>query len=145
MRLELEAGSSLGPLDHPGKAGGRELGTALADEDEGRRWALPPEPAQGPQLITDRRVRARDPVLDPPHMEYRAVEVDLVPAQVADLGRPQPVRKVSRIMVTSRWPCRLPLAASITAPTSLGVRCSRVRSSAFGRGSEQLFDLLRLA
>jgi hypothetical protein len=26
-------------------------------------------------------------------MEHRAVEVDLVPAQVADLGRPEPVTK----------------------------------------------------
>src|SRR6266849_6999712 len=34
---------------------------------------------------------ARGAVLDPPHVEHRAIEVDLVPAQVTDLGRPQPV------------------------------------------------------
>ncbi len=36
-------------------------------------------------------MRARRPVLDPPHVEHSAIEVDLVPAQVADLGRPQPM------------------------------------------------------
>jgi hypothetical protein len=33
MRLELQARTGGGTLDHPGKAGGRERGTALADED----------------------------------------------------------------------------------------------------------------
>jgi hypothetical protein len=33
MRLELKAGAGGGTLDHPGKAGGRERGSALADED----------------------------------------------------------------------------------------------------------------
>ena len=51
MCLELEAGAGGGALDHPGKAGGRERGSALADEDEGRRRALPLEPAQGPHLV----------------------------------------------------------------------------------------------
>ncbi len=36
-------------------------------------------------------MRAWGAVLDPPHMEHRAIEVDLVTAQVADLGRPEPV------------------------------------------------------
>src|SRR5258707_3966424 len=36
-------------------------------------------------------MRARRPVLDPPHVEHSAIEVDLVPAQVADLGRPEPM------------------------------------------------------
>ena len=35
--------------------------------------------------------------------------------------------------MASRWPCRLPLAASISRSTSASVRCSRVRRSAFGR------------
>ena len=37
------------------------------------------------------------------------------------------------VMVASRCPRRLALAASIRVSTSPGVRCSRVRSSAFGR------------
>src|SRR3979490_1307327 len=36
MRLQFEARGQGGPLDHPGKAGGRERGAPLADEDEGR-------------------------------------------------------------------------------------------------------------
>jgi hypothetical protein len=48
--LELEAGAG-GALDHPGKARGRERGAALTDEDEGRRRALPLEPARGPHLV----------------------------------------------------------------------------------------------
>jgi hypothetical protein len=35
MRLELEAGAGGGTLDHPSKAGGREGGAALADENKG--------------------------------------------------------------------------------------------------------------
>src|SRR5215831_1461696 len=38
-------------------------------------------------------------------------------------------------MVASRWPLRLPRAVSISFSTSSGVRCSRVRSSTFGRRS----------
>ena len=51
MCLELEAGAGGGALDHPGKAGGREWGAALAHEDEGRRRPLPLGPAQGPHLV----------------------------------------------------------------------------------------------
>jgi len=36
-------------------------------------------------------------------------------------------------MGASRWPWRLALAASISRSTSSAVRCSRVRSAAFGR------------
>src|SRR5258705_13830074 len=38
-------------------------------------------------------------------------------------------------MVASRCPYRLPLAASVSLPTSASVRYSRVRNSAFGRRS----------
>src|SRR5258707_10038798 len=44
-----------------------------------------------------------------------------------------PCRKATRIMVASRWPYRLALAASISVSTSPGVRCSRVRGSTFDR------------
>jgi hypothetical protein len=87
------AGAGGGTLDHPRKADGRERGTAFADEHEGRRFALPLEPAQGPHLVAEQRVGAGRVILDPPHMEHGAVEVDLDPAQVADLGCPQPVTK----------------------------------------------------
>jgi hypothetical protein len=46
MRLQLEARGHGRPLDHPGKAGGRERRAVLADEDEGRRHALALETSQ---------------------------------------------------------------------------------------------------
>ena len=48
VRREFKAAGSGRPLDHSSKAGGRKRGSALTDEDEGRRRALPLEPAQGP-------------------------------------------------------------------------------------------------
>jgi hypothetical protein len=88
MRLELEAGGSGGPLDHPGKARGRERGTALADEMKGdaelSRWS----PAQDPHLVAKQRVRAWGAILDPAHMQDGGIEVDLIPTQVAQLGCP---------------------------------------------------------
>jgi hypothetical protein len=36
-------------------------------------------------------MRAGGPVLDPPHVQHRAIEFDLVPAQVADLSSPESV------------------------------------------------------
>jgi hypothetical protein len=77
------------------------------------------------------RAMLASPDGDPADVHHGAVEVDLVPAQIADLGCPQAVPVVRRTMVASRWPCRLPRAASISASTSPGVRCSRVRRSAF--------------
>jgi hypothetical protein len=51
MGLELKAGPGGGTLDHPGKAGGGEWASALADEDEGRRRALALQSAQCPQPV----------------------------------------------------------------------------------------------
>ena len=36
-------------------------------------------------------MRARRPVLDPPHVQHRAIEVDLVPAPIADFSCPEAV------------------------------------------------------
>ena len=105
VRLQLEAGDDGSTLDHPGKAGRGERGSPLADEDKRRRLALALEPAQGPELVAAQGVGARGAVLDPPHMQHRRIELDLVPAQVAELGRPKPVpegQQASRIMVASR-------------------------------------------
>jgi hypothetical protein len=49
--LQVEAGSGSRPLDHPGKAGRRERGSPLADEDKGRGLTLPLEPAQDSELV----------------------------------------------------------------------------------------------
>src|SRR5271154_985580 len=90
MRLEIEVRARSGALDHPGKARGRERGSPLADEDEGRRQAVALEPARGAHLVADQRVRARGAVLDPPHMQHRGIELDLVPTEIAGLGQGQP-------------------------------------------------------
>jgi hypothetical protein len=71
--------------------------TLLADEDKRRRLALPLEPAQGPEFVTAQRMGAGRAVLDPPHMQDGAIEVDLVPTQVAGLsGAPLILRRGSR-------------------------------------------------
>src|SRR6266853_3765485 len=91
-------------------------------------------------------MRAWGAILDPPHMEHRAIEVDLVPAQVADLGRPEPMAEGHQdhggVPVTvAGWPsqprsgCR-PRRAS-------GARGSEARHSA--AVSVQLFGKLQLA
>jgi hypothetical protein len=49
----------------------------------------PGEPAQRPQFVALYRVGARVAVLDAADVEHGAVEVDLVPAQVARFGRPE--------------------------------------------------------
>jgi hypothetical protein len=49
------------------------------------------EPSQRPKLVAKQRVRAAGAILDPPDMQHGGVELDLVPAQVAHLGRPKPV------------------------------------------------------
>jgi hypothetical protein len=73
----------------------------------------PLEPAQGPELVAGQGVGARGAVLDPPHMQHRRIELDLVPAQVA--RRPKPVpgswsRPGDR--VGSPWPRQAELGSS---------------------------------
>jgi hypothetical protein len=89
----------LRPLDHPGKASGRERGSPLADEDKRRRLAL---------QWSRRRARSSSPrrggagrVLDPPHVQDGAVEVDLVPTQAQASAARSPCRKARRNMVAS--------------------------------------------
>src|SRR5271154_2120973 len=53
MGLEIEAGAGCGALDHPGKAGRRERGSPLGDEDEGRRLTLALEPPKCPEFVAN--------------------------------------------------------------------------------------------
>ncbi len=78
-----------------------------------------------------RRWRA---LLDSTNVQHRAVEVDLLRADVNQFGQAQNVREGNRIMVESRCPLRLSLAASISFSTSASVRYSRppVLSIVFG-------------
>lgn len=68
---------------------------------------------------------ARRALLDPADVQVGVIEVDLIPAQVDQLADPE--AEATRIMVASRWPQRLALAAFISLVTSRSVRCSRVR------------------
>ena len=89
--LERKTTGLGGPFNHPGEAGRRERGTSFADEDEGRRFALPLESPQGPKFITPERMSAGGSILDPADVEDGGAELDLIPAQVAQFGRSQPV------------------------------------------------------
>src|SRR5262249_52438801 len=60
---------------------------------------------------------ARCAVLGPAHVQPASIKLNLMPLQVAHL-RSIPWRYATRIMVASRWPCRLLLAASIRRSTS---------------------------
>jgi hypothetical protein len=111
---------------------------------KGDERAFPMKPPQRPQLVALDRGRARRAVLDPADVEQRAVEVDQVPTQIADLGGPEavPVGEQDHGRVTMAVPVAsggleqgLDLAGG--APGS-GAR----RSSA---ASEELFVLLQLA
>jgi hypothetical protein len=104
MRLQLEAGTGGSTLDHPGKAGRRERGAPLADEHEGRCLGLP----------------------------RSATSVGIRSSSMPRCCTSAASRTAPRV-VASRCPCLFALATSTRASTSPGVRCSRVRSSAFGR------------
>ena len=71
-------------------------------------------------------MRARCALFDTTDVERGRRELDLVPPQVRKLRSSQ-----ARIMMASRWPWRLALAASVRRCTSSSVRYSRVRTSAF--------------
>ncbi len=84
-------------------------------------------------------VRAWRAVLDAPDVQHRRLEVDLLPAQIDHLGRPQAVpvgqKHHEGITVAVAVVAHCPISFS----TSPSVKCSRVRSSAFfGRRSRWL-------
>jgi hypothetical protein len=58
--------------------------TKTKGDAELSRWSR----RRAAQLIADQRVRGRDPILDPPHVQDGGIEFDLVPTQVAQLGCP---------------------------------------------------------
>src|SRR5260370_36562869 len=66
-------------------------------------------------------------------MQVAGLELHIAPLKLTYLEARRPCRKAIRIMVASRWPQRLPLAAAISFSTSRSVRCSRGRMSALGR------------
>ena len=117
-----------------GEAGRR--GPSLADEDEGQPLTLPLEPPQRLQFVTPERMSPGRAVLGPADVEDGGTELNLIPAKVAQFRRSKDPGKRS----LSWWhPGRFVLASSTSAPTSPAVKCSRVRSSAFGIGTTVRF------
>jgi hypothetical protein len=50
-------------------------------------------------------MRRRRAILDPSNVQGRLIKVGLLPTKIDKLGR-------AKLIVASRWPCRLSLAAS---------------------------------
>lgn len=93
VRLDAEIGRDGRPLDHAGKPGRRQRGAAFRHEHEWRLLAFAVMFAQRPHFPTVQWVRGRRPVLDATDVQVCGVEVDLLPAQIADFGGAQPVPK----------------------------------------------------
>ena len=91
VRLDAEIGHDRRPLDHAGKAGRRQRRTAFRHEHERRLFALPFMFAERPHFPAGQRMCGRRSVLDATDVQGRGLEVDLFPAQIADLGGAQPV------------------------------------------------------
>ena len=92
VHWETEASRDAEPRDHLAKARGRERRTAFGREDKRRRRVLLAlEPAQRPQLAAGQRMDGFGAALDPADMQAAVGEVDRVPAQRDQLGRPQAV------------------------------------------------------
>src|SRR5262249_41607181 len=92
MNREAEIGGNPKPRDHLTKPRGREGRPPFAGEDERRlRLLLALETAQGPQLSAGQWMDRLGAAFEPPDMQAAMGEVDGVPAQRHQLGRPQPV------------------------------------------------------
>jgi hypothetical protein len=91
VRLQLKAGACRRPLDQSTKASRRERCPApLTDEDVGRRpLGFTLQPAQGAHLVALHGMRARGAILDATDVEVGAIEVHLIPTEIAQLSRPK--------------------------------------------------------
>ena len=108
MRWETEIGGYAKPRDHLTKPRGRERRTALRREDKRRcRILLAFEPAQGPQLAAGQRMHRLRAAFEPPDVNAAMGEVDGVPPQRHQLGRPQAVP------IGDQDHCRITMAVSI--------------------------------
>jgi hypothetical protein len=108
MNRETEIGGNPKPRDHLTKPRGRERRTALRREDKRRcRILLAFEPAQGPQLAARQRMHRFRAAFDAMDVNAAMGEVDGVPPQRHQLGRPQAVP------ISDQDHCRITMAVSI--------------------------------
>jgi hypothetical protein len=90
--LNEQFGNLASSLDHSGEASSREWRTPLRREHEWRLCLLfTLQPPQGAQFVAEDRVRAGRALLDPADVQGGRSEIDLLPAQVDQLGDPKAV------------------------------------------------------
>ena len=92
VSLKLKAGSLTSPFQHPGKAGGGEWGASLRRKHERRFGVLVTlQLAKGAGFIASDGMRGRRAPLGPSDGHGGGGEVNLIPAQVHQLGRSEAV------------------------------------------------------
>ena len=92
MSRKAFLGLDTSALHHARKACRRERRPPLAGEHERRLGILLPlQLAQGPHFIADNGMGGRRAPLGPAYVQDGVGEIDLIPAQVYKLGRPQAV------------------------------------------------------
>jgi hypothetical protein len=94
MHRERKAASLACASEHLAKAGRRHRRAALGREHMSRLHCLALELAQGPQLPTPERMHTGPAVLDLPDVQQAVLEVDLIPAQRAQLGDGRTMHRV---------------------------------------------------
>jgi hypothetical protein len=91
VRLDAESARGGCPLEHPREAARCEWRAALGYGHARRDFALALKAPQSAQLVPLDWMRARHAVLCSARVQEHTVEVDLVPAQIDEFGRPKPM------------------------------------------------------
>ena len=92
MSRKAQLGLDASALLHARKACRRERRPPLAGEHKRRLGILLPlQLAQGPHFVAGNGMRGRRTLLGPAYVQDGVAEIDLIPAQVYKLGRPQTV------------------------------------------------------
>ena len=96
MDLERETGRLGGPGNELLKPRNGEWRAALGDKHERRSLGLTLQPTEGPQLAPADRMRRGGPFLASIHVQAGSLELNLLPAQIHELGRAQAVLEGSQ-------------------------------------------------
>jgi hypothetical protein len=92
VRLESQLGDFSSPFHHPRKpCRGEWCATFRCKYEWGPGLLLSLQPAQASQLIPPDRMRSWRSLLNPTHRQRCGVEINLIPSQINQLARPQPV------------------------------------------------------
>src|SRR5262245_25249061 len=99
---------------------GRHRCTTLADEYELAGRLLATKSPQRADLVASQRVHARCAVLESSNVQSTGVQLDLVPLEVAELGRSEPVTVGEQDHRAIAVPVAIP-AGGIHQPIDLGL------------------------